>query len=79
MAMLISADSDLVGPVSAVRSLFPTKRVVAAFPPLRSSKALMKEASAYIHIGRDALARSVFPDALTKPDGYVLHRPAEWR
>jgi len=78
-AILVSADSDLVGPVRAVGSLFPSKRVVVAFPPLRSSKALMKVASAYIYIGRDTLARSVFPDALTKPDGYVLRRPAEWR
>jgi uncharacterized LabA/DUF88 family protein len=77
-AMLISADSDLVGPVRAACSLYPTKRVVVAFPPLRSSKALMKAASAYTYIGRDTLAKSVFPDELTKPDGYVLHRPAEW-
>jgi uncharacterized LabA/DUF88 family protein len=32
MALLVSADSDLVGPVKAVRRLFPQKRVIVAFP-----------------------------------------------
>lgn len=66
-AMLVTADSDLVGPVRAVRSLFPAKRVLMAFPPARSSNALMAAASAYIHIGRDKLAKSVFPDEVEKP------------
>ena len=39
-ALLVSADSDLTAPVAAVKRLFPTKRVVAAFPPNRSSKHL---------------------------------------
>jgi len=78
-ALLVSADSDLVAPVRAVQTLFPDKRTVVAFPPGRSSKALMQVAGAHIHIGPDALSDSVFPDELAKPDGYVLRRPAEWR
>jgi len=79
VALLVSADSDLVGPVRAVQRLFSRKRVVVAFPPARSSKALKRVASAHIYIGRDVLAKSVFPDKVVKPDGYVLRRPAEWR
>ena len=30
-------------------------------------------------IGRNVLSNSVFPDQVVKPDGFVLHRPAEWR
>ncbi|MBF8283199.1 MAG: hypothetical protein HW378_2114, partial [Anaerolineales bacterium] len=37
VALLVSADSDLVGPVRAVRRLFSRKRVVVVFPPSRSS------------------------------------------
>ena len=32
-ALLVSADSDLTGPVVKVRTLFPKKRVIVAFPP----------------------------------------------
>jgi uncharacterized LabA/DUF88 family protein len=79
MALLISADSDLVGPVKAVRRLFSHKRVVAAFPPARTSKALKQAVDAQIYINRNVLAKSVFPDQVVKPDGYVLHRPAQWQ
>jgi uncharacterized LabA/DUF88 family protein len=32
-ALLVSADSDLVGPVQAIQQLFSRKRIVVAFPP----------------------------------------------
>jgi len=79
VALLVSADSDLVGPVKTVRRLFSQKRVVVAFPPDRSSKALKQAANAQIYVGRDTLADSLFPDQVVKPDGYILRRPAEWR
>ena len=79
VALLVSADSDLVGPVKAVRQLFSGKRVVVAFPPDRTSKALKQVANAQIYVGRDVLAKSIFPDQVAKPDGFILHRPAEWR
>jgi uncharacterized LabA/DUF88 family protein len=79
VALLVSADSDLVGPVKAVQRLFSHKQVVVAFPPGRSSKALKQAANAQIYVGRNVLAKSVFPDQVVKPDGYVLHRPTEWR
>jgi hypothetical protein len=77
-ALLISADSDLRGPIEAVLRLFPTKRVVVAFPPKRNSAELMRVASAYLRIGRAALAGSQFSDEVTKSDGYVLRRPTPW-
>jgi hypothetical protein len=30
-------------------------------------------------IGRNVLSKSVFPDRVVKADGFVLHRPPEWR
>jgi uncharacterized LabA/DUF88 family protein len=77
-ALLISADSDLVGPIQTVQRLFPQKRIVVAFPPARFSSALSQTAHAYLHIGRNVLSKSVFPDDIAKPDGYTLRRPAEW-
>jgi uncharacterized LabA/DUF88 family protein len=79
VALVVSADSDLVGPVKAIRELFPPKRVIVAFPPARQSAALKAAARGYISIGRDVLAKSVFPDQVVKPDGFVLERPVEWR
>jgi len=78
-ALLISADSDLVGPVKTMRRLFENKKVVVAFPPARSSVALQRTAHGFYFIGRDKLSKSVFPDEVTKPDGFVIRRPKEWR
>ena len=71
-------DSDLVGPIQKVRRLFPSKRIVAVFPPGRHSAAL-KRITAYTFLGRDVLLRSVFPNEVIKPDGFVLRRPTSWR
>lgn len=77
-ALLISADSDLVGPVVAVRRLFPSKRIIVAFPPRRQSVALAGVASAYLQIGRASLGRSLLLPQLRKFDGTILHRPPSW-
>jgi uncharacterized LabA/DUF88 family protein len=79
VALLISADGDLVGPVKKVKRMFPRKRVVVIFPPGRYSNALKHAATAYTHLNRDILARSIFPDRVVKPDGFVLSRPTQWR
>lgn len=78
-ALLISADSDLVGPIQSVRRLFPAKRLIVAFPPKRTSFALQNAANATLHIGHNELSKSLFPDQVTTPKGIVLHRPAKWR
>lgn len=79
LALLISADSDLVGPVRAVRELFRGKFVIVAFPPKRFSVALKQAANAQLHIGHNELAKSLFPAEIVKPDGFVLRRPIEWQ
>ena len=77
-ALLISADSDLTGPIKTILRLFPEKRVIVAFPPDRFSFALKEIASISFIVGRKKLADSVFPDKVTKKDGYVLKRPKSW-
>jgi uncharacterized LabA/DUF88 family protein len=78
-ALLMTADSDLVGPIQAIKRLFRSKRVVTAFPPARWSSELAKKSHAYMHLGRDKLSNSVFPDEVQKSDGFILRRPNEWR
>jgi len=79
VALLVSADSDLTGPIQTVRRLFNRKRIVVAFPPNRSSFALKSAANGVTYVGRDALSDSVFTDQVTRADGVVLRRPPEWR
>jgi hypothetical protein len=78
VAVLISADSDLSAPVQAIRTRFPSKRVVLACPPARQPKRLEAVAHACFRIGRKKIQDSQFPDEVTKPDGFVLKRPSEW-
>ena len=77
-ALVISGDGDLAGPVTAVRLRHPGKRVVAAFPPDRSSFQLRGVATASFTIGRRALSKSQLPAQVTKSNDHVLERPAEW-
>lgn len=79
IALLISADSDLVGPLKTVKRNFPTKRLIVGFPPKRSSFALRQVATATLHIGHNELAKSLFPKTVIKSDGIELHCPASWR
>jgi uncharacterized LabA/DUF88 family protein len=78
-AFLVSADSDLVGPVVAVQKLFPKKRIVVACPPGRFSANLCNAASAHFQIGRAVIAKSLFPETVTTASGFVLTRPASWQ
>ena len=78
VALVISADSDLSAPVLAIKSLFPEKRVIVAFPPQRHSAQLQRLAHGFLQIGRAIIAKSVFPDKVPKPDGFILKRPKEW-
>jgi uncharacterized LabA/DUF88 family protein len=79
MALMVSGDSDLIPPVRTVRRYFPGKRIVVAFPPGRESKQLKRAAHASFTIKTDVLEQSVFPNRVTKPDGFALRRPLEWR
>jgi len=79
-ALLISADSDLVHTVRSIKDLFPNKEIVACFPPGRFSSSLHKLCfpKTFV-IGRRTVAKSLLPEMVTKKDGTILMRPAEWK
>ena len=79
VALLISADSDLVPPVKTVRELFPNKRVIVASPPGRYSVGLAKSASNSFVISRRNIAKSLLPEEIKKTDGYILRCPPLWK
>lgn len=78
VALVISADSDLVPPIESVRKRHPAKRVIVVFPPERRSHDLARVATAAFPLGRKVIADSQFPDTYTTPAGVVLQRPARW-
>ena len=78
-AMIISGDSDLTGPVQALRKQYPMKKIVVAFPPKRVSSRLKHEVTASFVIGRKKFKESLFPDQVVKTDGYVLQKPESWK
>lgn len=77
-AILVSADSDLVGPVRAVRERYG-KRVVVAFPPARESRHLRREADAALTIGEAVIRQSQLPERMRGAAGQLLARPERWR
>jgi len=79
IALLLSADSDLIPPVRAIKNTFTQKRIIAVFPPKRESVELSGIAHACLRVGRASLARSLFPDEVKKADGFILQRPATWK
>ena len=78
-ALLLSADSDLVPLIRAIKNTFTQKRIVVAFPPARWSVELQSVAHAFFTIGRVNFTRSLFPDKVKKADGFILQRPLTWR
>jgi uncharacterized LabA/DUF88 family protein len=78
-AILISADSDLIGPVAALDRLFPAKRIVVACPPGRFSQNLCNAAGVYFTIGRGVIAKSLFPNRVPTASGYILQKPLSGR
>lgn len=74
-SLLISADSDLVPPIKALKAL--GRKVLVAFPPNRASQEIRKVTITY-SIGLSALKASQLPDNITKKDGFVLRKPKEW-
>lgn len=77
-AIVVSADSDLVPPIQAIRLHFPKKRVFVKFPPNRNSAALKSASHGTININPTDLRASQFPDDVQKPDGFTVSRPSTW-
>jgi uncharacterized LabA/DUF88 family protein len=77
-ALLITADSDLCPAVRETKDLFPSKRIIAAFPPDRHSSELKRTVDGYVAIGGDKIRRSQLPNEVVTDAGVVLRRPKHW-
>jgi len=77
-AVIVSADSDLIPAMKAVRNHFPAKQIGVMFPVGRSSFELRNEADFIKKMRQRHLASCQFPDEYTVGKE-VLRRPGSWR
>jgi uncharacterized LabA/DUF88 family protein len=77
-AILVSGDSDLRPAVAAVKRLRPGKRIIAAFPPGRHSRVLVRAVDAYIPISHTTVRNAQLPPMVVAKGGVRLTRMAHW-
>ena len=77
-SIVVSADSDLSGPISDVLSRYVDKRIIVAFPPNRVSNDLRTVASGSFRIWENRLSSNQLPDPVVKPDGTIIAKPQRW-
>ena len=85
VAIVVSADSDLIPAIEAVRAQFgsdrplsSTKRVVVAFPPGRRSRQLKAVADAVFDINPIMIKNSQLPLVIPRENKPPLTRPDRW-
>lgn len=77
-ALIVSGDSDMAPAIHAVRRLRPDARLVALFPPRRSSHQLEVLADATLRIFDRTPERHQLPDPVVT-SAMRIARPAYWR
>lgn len=78
-ALIVSGDSDMAPALRSARRLQPAARLVAVFPPLRSSYALQNEADAKISIFNKAPEQHQLPEQFVDTFGTTHTRPSYWQ
>ncbi|MBB2942363.1 uncharacterized LabA/DUF88 family protein [Actinoplanes lutulentus] len=78
-ALIVSGDSDMAPAIRSVRRIAPHKRLVAVFPPRRSSVTLKNTVDATLQIYDRVPERHLLPDNVKAVDGTTFNRPSHWR
>jgi uncharacterized LabA/DUF88 family protein len=80
IALLVSGDSDLCPAIRMARRLNPERRIIAAFPPRRSSGEIRSLIPGAFIISASDLRNSLLPDVVPDlRDGPASKRPDKWR
>ena len=77
-ALIVSADSDLIPAIHAVRRYAPEKRIGVMFPIGRSNNNLKMEADFRIKMSQRLLQDCQFPEQI-KIGNTIIKRPDGWR
>lgn len=78
IAILVTADADLVPAIEAIRKHRQDKRIVIGFPPGLNCEELISVAHAFLRIGRNHFAQARLPLKVEREDGFILECPTEW-
>jgi hypothetical protein len=78
-AILVTADSDQVGPVRHITECHPDKRVIVAYPPGRHSADLEPPVSTKsFHLQRKEFEECQLPPEVKSKNGFMLQKPISW-
>lgn len=77
--ILVTADSDLVPPIEAIKYHFPEKIIKIYFPPLRTSADLLKlcKPVVFLENNKTKFENAIMPD-IVEANGKKYSKPVEW-
>jgi uncharacterized LabA/DUF88 family protein len=78
LAVLITADSDMIPALKAVRRQRPELKIIAVAPPARRSSELERAADGHLRLSDAKIRQAQLPDAVHSP-GRTYHRPERWK
>ena len=80
-SVLVSADSDLTPAIDFLREFKPHHKIFVYFPPNRFSYDLKQKSDVFIHLQnhKAKFEKSLLPESVSLPNGYILKRPERWR
>ena len=79
--VVVSADSDMIPSVEIIKQAAPEHPVHVFVPPTQKSFALASKCDHVVWLGhyRARFIQSMQPDEITLKNGYIVHRPENWR
>lgn len=81
IAIIVSADSDLIPPVELIREFNPSQKVYVYFPPNRYSSNLsnLSDGTRKLDGAFNIFKKHILPQKVQLPNGYVIELPDEWK
>lgn len=81
ITILVSADSDLIPPIEAIREINPKHKIWVFFPPKRNSFDLINLSDLYKKLERhyDKFSNNMLPEEVIGINGYAYKRPIHWQ
>jgi uncharacterized LabA/DUF88 family protein len=78
IALLITGDTDQVPTLETIKRHYPTKKIIAVFPPLRTNDKLGAISDRVIHITEPILKDSLLPLELKNEFGSIIQCPPQY-
>jgi len=77
-AVLVTGDTDLAPSVKTADRLYPSKKILFAFPYGRKNRELSKLAPGSFGINKNQYVKYQLPDPFQHSDGTIISKPAVW-